>query len=191
MSGRITLVRHGPSAFTAQGWIDRAGIAEWRAEYDRAGIQTHSSPPDGVRRLAATATHFVASDLRRAIESADRIAPGRSVTTNPLLREIPLALPNVRGPLPPLCWDALIHLAWSYRIARGRDRNVEHDAQAREAGQWLGQLAEDGSHVFAVTHGVIRRSIAQQLHALGWRAYGGRQRYHPWSAWEFTSPATR
>jgi broad specificity phosphatase PhoE len=190
MSGRIALVRHGPSALTARGWLNRADVERFRIDYDSAGIQTHSSPPERVRRLAADAAHFVSSDMRRAMESAQRIAPDRpAATTTALLREVPLPLPRLRGRWPSVAWESLIHVAWGYRIVLNRDH--EHDAQASDAGSWLRQLASDGSPVFAVTHGVIRRSIAQQLVAHGWRTYGARQRYHPWSAWEFTPPTLK
>jgi broad specificity phosphatase PhoE len=186
---RIVLVRHGRSAHVHAGVIDRAGVERWRAAYDAAGVHAVSHPPPALVQAARDAVHVVASDLRRAVESAERLAPGREIRTSALLREMPLAIPAWPTRLPLGAWGLLISLGWGYRIARGADAGGADGARAAAAAEWLAGLAADGSTVLAVTHGAFRRMLAKQLLSLGWRSTGRRGGYRPWSAWSFELPA--
>ena len=122
-AARIGLVRHGPSAHVpAAGAIDRAGVEKWRDAYDSAGIRTDSEPPAALVRIAANASHIIASDLNRAVRSAERLAPRRQIRVSELFREAPLAIPRWPTRLPPGVWGAFITLGWSYRIVRGGQR---------------------------------------------------------------------
>src|SRR6187549_676652 len=77
---RIVLVRHGPSAHVAEArLLDRAALQQWRSAYDDAGIRPSELPPHALIAQAAAANHVIASDMRRAMESASRLAPGRSI----------------------------------------------------------------------------------------------------------------
>lgn len=186
---RIILVRHGLSAHVhTAGVIDRAGVETWRAAYDAAGIHAVSQPPDAVVRIAADAAHVVASDLRRAVESAERLAPGRPVRTSALFRESPLAIPPWPTRLPLRAWGILIGLGWGYRVVRGVDSVGEDRARAAAAAEWLAGLTADGSTALVVTHGVFRRLLAKQLLARGWASAGRRGGYRPWSSWSFVGP---
>jgi broad specificity phosphatase PhoE len=189
MAPRIVLVRHGRSAHVHAGAIDRAGVERWRDAYDSAGIHEVSHPPPTLVQAAADAEHVVASDLRRAVESAERLAPGREIRTTALLREMPLAIPAWPTRLPLGAWGLLISIDWGYRIVRGAAAAEADRARAAAAAEWLAGLAADGSTVLAVTHGAFRRMVARQLLALGWRSTDRRGGYRPWSAWSFELPA--
>src|SRR5688500_6501553 len=124
---RLLLIRHGRSAHvTPSGALDRAGVTEWRAAYDAAGVAAGEQPPgEGAADVAAAAVR-AASDLPRALASATLLAPGRAVHTSPLFREEPLPLPalsRLRAPL--TVWDALLYLKWMVAIARARDATPE------------------------------------------------------------------
>ena len=189
---RIVLVRHGPSAHVhTAGPVDCAGFEGWRAAYDSAGIQEVSRPPEYLVALAADATHVVASDLRRAVESAERLASGREVVASALLREMPLAIPAWPTRLPLGGWGVLISLGWGYRIVRGSDASADERARAAAAAEWLAGITADGSTTLAVTHGAFRRLLGRQLVACGWTSTGRVGGYRPWSAWSFVGPASR
>jgi|GEM_PF-500670 len=189
MPSRIVLVRHGLSAHVhTAGAIDRVGMETWRTAYDAAGIHEVSRPPAALMQLAAEATHIVASDLRRAVESAERLTPGREIRTSELLREMPLAIPAWPTRLPLGAWGLLITLGWGYRIARGADASEEERARAVAAAEWLAGITADGSTALAVTHGAFRRMLAKQLLASGWTSTGRSGGYRPWSAWSFVRP---
>lgn len=185
---RIVLVRHGPSAHVhAAGAVDRAGFEAWRTAYDAAGIQAVSQPPPPVVELAAAAGHVVASDLPRAVASAERLAPRGRIETSPLLRETPLHIPAWPTRLPLGGWGVLISIGWGYRILRGVDGAADELARAAAAAEWLATLTADDSTAVAVTHGAFRRLVAKALLTRGWTDSGRQGGYRPWSAWSFTS----
>jgi broad specificity phosphatase PhoE len=130
---------------------------------------------------------LVASDLVRAVESAERLASDRPPVFSPLLREIPLPLPRLSFRAPYALWDALIHARWGIEIVRRCDTTPESRAQADEAADWLARCAREAPHgsVAAVTHGVFRRVLAHRLRARGWHPEGGFGGFEHWSVWRF------
>jgi broad specificity phosphatase PhoE len=186
MASRILLVRHGPRAPVPNpGWVDADGVLEWRALCDATGISAEAVPPAALSECASSADVLIASDLPRAVESAERMAPGREITLSPLLRETVLDIPAwlpLRWPLN--IWESLIHLQWGYRMANKMDAPRAELARAADAARCLTGLARDGATVVAVTHGVFRRLLAGRLVSEGWQAPPGRRSYAPWSAWE-------
>jgi broad specificity phosphatase PhoE len=168
--------------------IDRAGMDAWHVAYDLAGIQAVSQPPEALVQLASDATHVVASDLPRAVASAERLAPRRRIETTPLLRETPLDIPSWPTRLPLGAWAMLISLGWSFRILRGVDAADDELARAAAAAERLAGLTADGSMAVAVTHGAFRRLVAKHLVARGWTCTGRHGGYRPWSAWSFAGP---
>jgi broad specificity phosphatase PhoE len=190
LMSRIVLVRHGPSAHVPDArMFDHAGVERWRADYDAAGIHATDGPPTELVAQVASANHLIASDMRRAIESANRLAPGRSIQTSSLLRESPLTIPRWPTRLPLLAWAMVINAAWSVRIARGEEVSAAERARADEAADWLAGTVADGSVAVVVTHGVFRRLIAQQLRARGWTNVQRLGGYRPWSSWHLV-PST-
>lgn len=190
--GTLVLIRHGATTHIHHGGaIDRAGLQRWRDGYDSAGLRAGSQPPARLVREAAEATHVIASDLPRAVASAERLAPGRSIQLSPLLREVPLGIPAWPTRLPLSAWALLIHLAWTYRIGRGTDATEHELARAVDAARWLAGIVADGSSAVVVTHGVFRRLLAKQLVEQGWQSLGRRGGYGHWSAWTLSGPANR
>jgi broad specificity phosphatase PhoE len=188
MAARIVLVRHGPSAHVEKSAaLNRAGVQVWRAAYDSAGIHPSAEPPEALRRLAAEATHLIASDLPRARDSAERLAPHRQIIISDLLRESALAIPNWPTRLPLAAWGMLIHLRWAYEIVRGSDVAASDRARAAAAADWLTDVAAHNVTVLVVTHGVFRRVLGNQLVGRGWVRTRRQKGYRHWSAWSFSA----
>ena len=169
------------------GLLDSASIEAWRARYDAAGIAPDSLPPTDVLERIATADRVLSSDLPRAVESAARLYPGKTIESSPLLREVPLAIPTLGGVRAPFAlWAAVISVGWSVDILRGQDCPPEHEARVRDAMDWCERKrleAGDGATLAVVTHGVMRRLLATRLAERGW-TIRGRRSYDLWSAWE-------
>lgn len=191
MAPRLILVRHGLSAHTHTGAVDRAGVQRWRDAYDAAGIQPHPPPPANLVAWAADATHLVASDLERAVQSAKLLAPQRDVRIEPLLREAPLAIPRWPTALPLSVWGTVMYIGWSYRRLRGVDVREPDFQRAESAARWLADLVADGTSAVVVTHGVFRKLLGLHLVRLGWSDAGREGGYRHWSAWGFTGPERR
>lgn len=186
MAPRLVLVRHGLSAHTHAGVVDRDGLQRWRDAYDAAGIQPHPPPSPNLVALAASATHFLASDLARAVQSAKLLAPQREVRIEPLLREAPLAIPRWPIALPLSVWGTVMYVGWSYRRLRGVDVEDPDFRRGETAARWLADLVADGTSAVVVTHGVFRKLLGIHLLRLGWTDAGREGGYRHWSAWSFT-----
>jgi len=150
------------------------------ADYDAAGIE--DQPPDAVRALAAGADRLVASDLRRAVESAERVSGGRQFETTPLLRECPVAMPRVRVPLPVDVWDAIGNALWVARRLTGADAQGVL-SRAESAADWLVERAGAARSLFVVTHGTFRLMLSRALARRGIALTAGGIDLRNWSVW--------
>jgi broad specificity phosphatase PhoE len=186
---KIVLIRHGRSALGAEAdWLSQDGVLRRRAAYDRAGIAPEDSPPVAALAAVAQCEIVVSSDLARAIESAERLAPGRLIAQSPLLREAPLPVPPFPLRLPLPAWDALMTVAWGYRMLQRREAAPAETARAAEAAQWLETVAQQANTIAVVTHVVFRRLLANQLAAVGWKLPTRGRSYKWWSVWTAERP---
>lgn len=182
---RIVLIRHGPSAHVdTPPSLDRAGVEAWRAAYDSAGILGDAKPPDALVKLAVDAKHLVASDLRRAQESAERLAPLRPIIVSELLRECTLAPPQWPTRLPLAAWGIAIYSRWAFDQMRDTDAAAQERARAAAAVDWITRMTADGATILVVTHAVFRQLLGDQLVKRGWASDGETGSQH-WSAWNY------
>jgi hypothetical protein len=186
MATRIHLVRHGVCAHQHDGsWIGLEGQRKFIELYDAAGIR--DEPPPEVVELAGRSEVLAASTLRRAVESIQRLAPGREAHLTPLLRESPFELARVLPVrLPVGTWDAINYVVTGFAIRRRLP--TRELTRAREATEWLLSKAPPGGSLLAVTHGDFRRFLWAALIDRGWRAEFERKTYHNWSVWTFRAP---
>ena len=185
---RILLIRHGPSAASPPATrLDREGVVRWRIESDAVGIAPDARPPLALIERVAQIGVAASSDLPRAVVSAARLWPDRSVILSPLFREIPLripALPRVRMPL--AGWELSIHLQWGLDILRDRGFTPDDQQRVEAAAAWCEDTCRDRESSFVVaivTHGVFRRGLADRLVRNGWKRSTRRRSYAPWSVW--------
>jgi hypothetical protein len=130
----------------------------------------------------------IASDSRRAIESAQAVAPNREILTSSLVSELELTPPRVgRMRMPRLGWVIAYSAAW---IARMVQRVAHHspveDERLNAAAQWIDELTSTHGMVAVVTHAWFRRQLIAKLIARGWEkeSFAGGSRN--WSAWSLT-----
>lgn len=166
--------------------MSRNDAQQWLDTYDTVGIRPDAEPPASLMDLARNATHIIASDLPRAIESAARLARGREIGVSSLLRESKLPVPQWPARMPFVAWGLAVHTAWILRITRGVDVTESERARAAESIDWLTRLVGDSSVAVVVTHGVFRRMLASELIRRGWSNTGRRGGYRHWSSWSFS-----
>ena len=190
---KIALVRHGRSAHVYAGWIDLAGFHRWREAYEAAGIDEREEPPPELRALAANSGIIVAGEAPRAIESARLLDPQRHVQTSPLLHELELVPPNIRGVRMPLpAWALAFGLRSVITSASFRAPASAAEVQrSRDAAAWLEDLAERHETVLAVSHASFRSLIFQRLIERGWRCSTPTRRSSHWSVWSFDREEVR
>jgi broad specificity phosphatase PhoE len=169
---QIVLARHGRPDLDdgARRAITGREIGGWYRRYDDAGILDGVEPPARLLEAAARAGCVVASDTRRAIETAARLGVADRVRVEPALREV--GFPESIGSsvrLSPDAWvliargvQLLVRCACDERIGDVRARAV------RIAGV-LANLAAAQGPVLAIGHGWFNRFVARALRRQGWR----------------------
>lgn len=165
----IVLIRHGRSGQRVGVPIPGHRFEEWQRRYDEAGIDPASRPRAEAIDAARKAAAWVASDLRRAVESAAALCPGRPLETDPIYREG--ELPSfASGPrLPALAWAWAARLAWMLGAEANAEPLRQARIRARVAAERLEDLAERHGSVALVGHGVMNGLIGTALRRRGWR----------------------
>jgi broad specificity phosphatase PhoE len=170
----IVLVRHGRSALErVPGRINATQLRAWIDAYHEHGIADDSVPAAALIQEGERAGMIVCSDLRRAVESAQRIAPGRIAQESPLLREAGWPPRGDWGGirLPLIVWGTLSFLlrrsGWSSGETWGQAQG-----RAGEAVERLAELAATHKRVLVVAHGNLNMLMARELRRRGWN--GGR-----------------
>jgi broad specificity phosphatase PhoE len=169
---RIVLVRHGHPDVTPDQRRPIAGtdLGQWYRRYNDVGLAPQSSPPKILRDVAVIAGCIVASDLRRAIESANLLAGSKSVQLDPDLREVgfPNGL-NMSMHLSPGAWVMIARAAW---LVDGCDCGESKTAARQRAGRLadrLTDLALVHACVIAVGHGWFNLFVGRELRRRQWR----------------------
>ncbi|MCY0881664.1 MAG: histidine phosphatase family protein, partial [Firmicutes bacterium] len=131
-------MRHGrPDLPRNPFFMDRPQFNDFLEAYDRAGLSAQES--QRLRRLYAPFPQpdlVLSSDLARAQETALLFARGAEVIALPILREIPLQLPETPSAFltrrwPPEMWWTYLRLTW-FRDAKpeGRTQTTKRAAGA-------------------------------------------------------------
>ena len=170
---RIVLVRHGRPDLSADLTRAIAGheLGRWYRGYDAAGVLESSAPPAALRDAAVGAgCRVVASDARRARESAARLTAPDRIRIEPLLREVgfPDAI-SLGLQLAPGAW-VLIARALQLLQRRSADAEAVRATRARAslAVDALASLAEEHETLVVVAHGWFNRFLARELRRRGW-----------------------
>ncbi len=188
---RIVLARHGRPDLPAD--LERAisgrDIGSWYRRYNDLGLVDGVDAPAHLREAAAAAGCVVASDVRRALESAARLGATERVRVEPTLREVgfpeSLAVP-VR--LSPGVWVLIARATQMLRWCEGDEPVPATRARAAIAAETLSQLADDHRTLVVVGHGWFNRFVARELRRRGWRG----PRWPPtgyWSTATYEHPA--
>jgi broad specificity phosphatase PhoE len=182
---QIVLVRHGKPDAVSAATITGRDIGQWVRHYDGVGITRELAPPAIVRELASSGTCVVASDVRRATESAAWIAVSKAVRVDPELREA--VLPESIGMstrLSPGVWVVVARVAWWLNWCHSDETIAMTRRRASRVADRLGALAREYGSVMAVGHGMFNRFVGRQLRRRGWRGPRMLGRAH-WSVARF------
>ncbi len=167
---QIVLARHGRPDLPAEARRPISGrdIGRWYRDYNESGILDGAAPAQ-LRDAARAAGCVVASDLRRAIESAACLTSRDCIRVEASLREVgfPESLDSSMR-LSPNLWVFIARAA--QMLDRRDDEGGRPAVRARAASvaATLSQLAGDHS-VVAIGHGWFNRFIARELRRQGWR----------------------
>ena len=123
------------------------------------------------------------SPLRRSVESAALLAPGRAVLTDPLFVEAGMPIANLDpGAIRPRHWSVLGRVAWMLGWSKGRESWPTARHRAKLAAARLAELAREHGSVLLVGHGLLNILIQRALKANRWSGGGWRSDY-----WSYTT----
>ena len=167
--GSIVIARHGQPHADRSVRIDRRGYREWWKGYDLAGLHPEEQPPAGLSRLAQSSDVIYASTLQRAIHTAQMVAAGREIVTDPVFIEAPLPPPPVWGRHRPNSWGVLARIAWWMGRHETGESRKEAEVRAEAAVATLTAQALRGQNVLLCAHGWFNRMMRPVLRSQGWR----------------------
>lgn len=168
-TGSIVIVRHGQPHADRSVRVDRRGFREWWANYDLSNLHPDERPPEGLLRLAERSDIIFASTLQRAIHTAEMIAGGRQIITDPIFIEAPLPPPPIGGRRRPSLWGVYARAAWWVGMHEDGETKDQAEARATAAVGTLTTQALQGQNVLLCAHGWFNRMMRPVLKSQGWR----------------------
>lgn len=167
--GTIVVTRHGMPHVDRSVLIDHHGYREWWKSYDLAGLHPDERPPERLQRLAEQSDVIYASTLQRAIHTAQMLAGGREIATDPVFIEAPLPPPPLWGKRRPGHWGVLARAAWMLGRHEGGESREQAEVRAEAAVATLTAQALRGQNVLLCAHGWFNRMMRPVLRRQGWR----------------------
>jgi broad specificity phosphatase PhoE len=179
---RIILVRHGKPAIETSPRTSHHGFRRYIDDYEEAGLDPASAPPDELRDLVNGLEAVFTSGSPRSDESARTLLPEADLIADPLFAEAPLAAPRiplVKMKVPK--WAVMARLMWhaGYHPEIENYRRAKH--RANEAAEILMSRAQSNGAVVLVAHGYFNAMIGRVLRKRGFRRLGS-HRARFWNA---------
>ena len=182
LTARIVLIRHGQPHIALSPRTSHVGFAAYIDDYEAAGLDPASLPPDALRDLVRELDTVFTSDRPRSHQSARALAPHAQLIADPIFAEAPLAAP----PIPWLNmqvakWAVLSRILWH----AGYHPEIENPAKARtraaRAADLLVARAKANGAAVLVAHGYFNWMIGRQLRRRGFSRTGIHQARY-WNA---------
>ncbi|UPT61645.1 MAG: histidine phosphatase family protein [Hyphomonadaceae bacterium JAD_PAG50586_4] len=167
--GTIVITRHGMPHVDRGVRIDHRGYRDWWANYDLSGLHPDEKPPEKLLRLAESSDVIYASTLQRAIHTAQMVAGGRDIITDPVFVEAPLPPPPIWGHRSPGAWGVWARAAWMLGRHEDGESREEAEVRAQAAVSTLTAQALRGQNVLLCAHGWFNRMMRPILRKQGWR----------------------
>ena len=171
------VMRHGrPDVPRNPVFMDRQQFNRFLDAYDDAGLsEAERTRLSHVYSGYPVPDTIIASDLPRALATARLFARGREVIVSPLLREIPVRLPEptttfLRGRWPSEVWWTYLRFHWFRNQApEGR---ILSTRRATEAIQLINEHRQPGTRIAVVSHAaflLLMVNLLQGDHQVGGR----------------------
>jgi len=180
---RIVLVRHGRPAIDISRRTCHNGFRLYIDEYQEAGLDPLSAPPDELLDLVKGLNAVHTSDSPRANDSARTLLPQADLIADPLFAEAPLAAPRI--PLLKLrvpVWAVMARILWHAGYHPEIENYRRAKARANQAADILTDRARDNDGIAVlVAHGYFNAMIGRILRKRGFRRTGA-HRVRFWNA---------
>jgi broad specificity phosphatase PhoE len=167
--GSIVIARHGQPHADRTVRIDQRGYRDWWRGYDLARLHPDEAAPQRLAELARQSDVIFASTLQRAIHTAELVAAGREIVTDPVFVEAALPPPPFWGKHRPGTWGVWARVAWWLGWHDGMESKAEAKIRAEAAVATLAAQALRGQNVLLCAHGWFNRMMRPVLKRQGWR----------------------
>ncbi|MFK2824087.1 histidine phosphatase family protein [Bacillus sp. B190/17] len=177
----IILIRHGKSSHTDTMGMTCSQFSKWINDYDAAGITKELSIPQQTKKKAQEAKLIVTSNLKRSIQSAQRLNIHAPIVSDSLFREAEMpvaALSFFPMKAPPSFWAFFYRCAWLAGYKGNKESMKEAQQRAVKASEQLIHLAAQYDQVLVAGHGIFNRMIARELKRAGWSGAKKTSRKH-------------
>ena len=165
----LWIIRHGKPDVPANARrVTREEFNQYLVDYDQAGLSAEEAERLSLRYRDYPKPGLVlASDLPRALETAKIFARGTPIVTDPLLREVPVQLPQydgwfLNGRWPGEVWWSYLRLAW-FRGLQRETPDVSR-ARARQAIELLEAHRYRYGPLAIVSHSGFLLILINQMH---------------------------
>jgi broad specificity phosphatase PhoE len=179
---RIILIRHGRPAIDVAPRTSHGGFRTYIDDYEAAGLDPTSAPPEELRDLVKELTAVFTSGKARAHESAKALAPHAELLADPLFVEAPLASPRI--PLLTMTvpkWAVVARILWHAGFHPEIENYRRAKKRASDAADILTARARDDGRAALVAHGYFNLMIGRELRRRGF-AKSGTHRARYWNA---------
>jgi broad specificity phosphatase PhoE len=180
---RIVLVRHGKPAIELSRRTCHHGFREYIDEYQEAGLDPQSAPPEELLDLVKGLNAVHTSDSPRANDSARTLLPEAELVADPLFADAPLAAPRI--PLLKLrvpVWAVMARVLWHAGYHPEIENYRRAKSRASRAADILTERArENNGTAVLVAHGYFNAMIGRILRKRGFRRTGA-HRVRFWNA---------
>lgn len=179
----IILVRHGKPAIDTRPRKCHNGFRRFIDEYQDAGLDPQSAPPEELLDLVKGLNAVHTSDAPRANDSARTLLPDAELIADPLFAEAPLAAPRIpilrmKAPV----WAVMARILWH----AGYHPEIENYRRAKSRAMQAADILVDRAHAnegvaVLVAHGYFNAMIGRVLRKRGFRRTGA-HRARFWNA---------
>ncbi|GAA0812701.1 hypothetical protein GCM10009111_07010 [Colwellia asteriadis] len=171
----IVLIRHGKPVTAEQGEyspkLSAAGYAAWVHAYNHSSVIL-TSRPKATAMMKYSEHYCIASNLKRAIESAVIFTGAQPEQQWSILREMDIPRYKLPWRLKPYSWLVLSRILWFLGVKKLMSTNVESFKQAKiriqGAAHKLNALASEQEQVIVFAHGVTNHFLKRELMKQGW-----------------------
>lgn len=173
---RIILIRHGQPHIALSPRTSFRDFARYIGDYEAAGLDPVSLPPQELRALMAELDSVFTSGRARAHESAARLAPHARLVPDAVFVEAPLAAPPVpllKMKVPK--WAVVSRILWHGGFHPRIETPRGARARARAAADMLIAQARARGSAALVAHGYFNWMIGRVLKGRGFVRTGSHQ----------------
>ncbi|MEO1392819.1 MAG: histidine phosphatase family protein [Cyanobacteria bacterium J06634_5] len=174
----ISLIRHGPPAVSLRQRVRGHQFRSFVERYDAAKIARHARPSRLAQEVMAQADFVLASNLPRAVHTAELLGVPVPSMIDARFREIDFPVDFPRHlKFSALTWSAIAIALWRLGYSARSEPFIQTKQRACSAADVLEARCDElmqlpkkeTGAVVLVAHGGINRLIAKELRTRGWR----------------------